>query len=445
VLQLVAGNQYFNVTDLCWHLYNGTTWGPVCGGAGSGFVLQVNGTPISPSTPGNLIDSDTVTITRSGNQVSFHAAGGTSGCEVNSPGDCVITDPTLSQNIVQPTGTQFSVQNSFGNRIRLFNDAGSLANFGSSVDLNGGNLIFGAKGSGGFATSIQFNGFLSFPGQAQCAGSCTLTWISLFGKNEVQIDASGGAATVILPSANGPSGAPSLLWVSKNEATSNTITLQAATGDTINGVSTFAMSTPFEMVQLMSSVDDNNWYVIGAGGGGGGSGVNGAVHTSSWTLVAGQPATANCSSACTATIPASISTGFSSTIVNVGAGNVTITSGGPTYDGTTVIPTGANIGIWTDGTNYHSSIPTFDYLAQTLCTPPQSTDSTCTGTYNLPAPYANGSYASHIQIHSSTGAFIYPTITSQSSTTISYSLTCTFNCSSIPTNSVTADIQTKHF
>jgi hypothetical protein len=121
---------------------------------------------------------------------------------------------------------------------------------------------------------------------------------------------------------------------------------------------------------------------------------------------------------------------------------LTIATGGPTYDGTTSIPKGTNLGVWTDGTNYHSSKPTFDYINQSVCAPPASTDSNCTGTYTLPAPYADANYAAHFQVEATSGAFIYTVITGKTATTISYTNTCTFNCSTIGT--ITADIQTKH-
>jgi hypothetical protein len=173
-----------------------------------------------------------------------------------------------------------------------------------------------------------------------------------------------------------------------------------------------------------------------------GSGVNGAVYTTSWTLVAGQAAQANCSSPCTATLPASIATGFSGTIVNVGTANMTIASGGPAYNGTTLIPPGTNLGVWTDGTSYHSSIPTFTYFNQVLCTPPNSTDSNCTGTFSLPAAYADNNYGAGFQDQTSTGSFVYTVITGKSASTISYTNTCSFNCTTVGT--VTADIWTKH-
>lgn len=95
--------------------------------------------------------------------------------------------------------------------------------------------------------------------------------------------------------------------------------------------------------------------------------INGSVVTSSFSIAAAAAIQANCSTACTGTLPSSVTTGFQATVDNVGTANVTIASGGPTYDGVTTVPPGVTLSVWTDGTSYHSNQPitTFTNLSFT--------------------------------------------------------------------------------
>ena len=68
-------------------------------GSGSALVVEVNGTPISPASPANFVDSSTVTFAFTGGQIQATAAS-SSGCSVTGIGQ---TD-VLS---VYPTGTCF--------------------------------------------------------------------------------------------------------------------------------------------------------------------------------------------------------------------------------------------------------------------------------------------------------------------------------------------------
>jgi len=85
------------------------------------------------------------------------------------------------------------------------------------------------------------------------------------------------------------------------------------------------------------------------------------LETGSFTPAASTMYHLNCASACTVTLPATPTAGFSTAIQNTGTGQVTITSGGPTYDGVTgsvpsnPFPQGQSIYIDYDGTSYHST------------------------------------------------------------------------------------------
>jgi hypothetical protein len=84
---------------------------------------------------------------------------------------------------------------------------------------------------------------------------------------------------------------------------------------------------------------------------------NATAETSSWSLVTAGPYRANCSTGCTGTLPSTISTGFVTTVNNVGTATVTIAGGGPTLVCYPVvactIPPGGNGLVYTDGTDWY--------------------------------------------------------------------------------------------
>ena len=90
---------------------------------------------------------------------------------------------------------------------------------------------------------------------------------------------------------------------------------------------------------------------------GGGSPVNSLVETNSYTVTSsGEFIQMACPSACTLTLPATVTTGFSVAVMNTGAGALTISPNSVAYDGiTTGLLRGSSIFITTDGTGYHSS------------------------------------------------------------------------------------------
>jgi hypothetical protein len=84
---------------------------------------------------------------------------------------------------------------------------------------------------------------------------------------------------------------------------------------------------------------------------------NATDESSSWSLSNSEPYRVNCSTACTGTLPSTISTGFVAAVNNVGAATVTIAGGGPTLVCAPVaactIPPGGNGLVYTDGTDWY--------------------------------------------------------------------------------------------
>jgi hypothetical protein len=104
-----------------------------------------------------------------------------------------------------------------------------------------------------------------------CANT-TLDWTSSNhgGYTVFNLDATSAPFTVTLGAAAGPSfDLATTLWFFKEDASANAITLTAGAGDTINGLASISIATPYQMVQLMSD-GVHAWYVNGLATGGGG-------------------------------------------------------------------------------------------------------------------------------------------------------------------------------
>jgi hypothetical protein len=78
---------------------------------------------------------------------------------------------------------------------------------------------------------------------------------------------------------------------------------------------------------------------------------------------------------------------------------------------------------------------------QGLCTPPTSTDGSCTGSISF-ASFGDTAYTVSATTYDTSGANLLFTITGKFTTSISYTLACTFNCSSF--NGPAADIRIFH-
>jgi hypothetical protein len=81
-------------------------------------------------------------------------------------------------------------------------------------------------------------------------------------------------------------------------------------------------------------------------------------------------------------------------------------------------------------------------LNYSMCAPTTSTDAGCTGSVTLSPAYADTSYEAFVQLFNTAGAFLNVTLTSKSTGSFGYSLSCSYNCGTIGT--VTADIHTHH-
>lgn len=98
-------------------------------------------------------------------------------------------------------------------------------------------------------------------------------------------------------------------------------------------------------------------------------------------------------------------------------GHFTVSAGSPVWSGTDIY-----------------------YLNQVACTPATSTDAACAASKIISQPDSN--YMAWIQMYSSAGAYLGAVITSKGTTTLSYNVFCTYNCSSYGT--ITADIYIHH-
>ena len=85
-----------------------TTFPAVCGSSGSSLVVQINGTPISPSSPADFVDTGSVTWAFTGGHIQATAAGGGGGCTSaglsgvfqlsNGSGGCMAADADFNQS-----------------------------------------------------------------------------------------------------------------------------------------------------------------------------------------------------------------------------------------------------------------------------------------------------------------------------------------------------------
>lgn len=71
------------------------------------------------------------------------------------------------------------------------------------------------------------------------------------------------------------------------------------------------------------------------------------------------------------------------------------------------------------------------------CVPANSTDSNCTGSISIPTTMPSSTYQVYLQVNSPDGAFLNAIVTGSLTTaTIPYTITCTFNCSTITSDTI---------
>ncbi len=81
--------------------------------------------------------------------------------------------------------------------------------------------------------------------------------------------------------------------------------------------------------------------------------------TASFSLATATTYRVSCPTACTATTPASVpAQSFLATVVNTGSTAVTIASGGPTYTGIATLYPGQSAQVYSDATQFYSTVPT---------------------------------------------------------------------------------------
>ena len=122
------------------------------GGGGSPIVVEINGVPISPASPANLVDTTSVTWQFVGGNIEATAAGGSSGCEGSVPGDNTSTDCGFENRVGDTAATPASVS-TYGAQQLATNAATNVIAVGN---LNGSGLtgkdltIFGDTNANNF-------------------------------------------------------------------------------------------------------------------------------------------------------------------------------------------------------------------------------------------------------------------------------------------------------
>jgi hypothetical protein len=101
---------------------------------------------------------------------------------------------------------------------------------------------------------LQPNGSVAFP-VTTTSSNLTLTDAHY----TVLVDASGGSRTITLPSASGIDGR--IYVVKKIDDSANVVVVQAQTGQTIDGASSFFLANQFATVMLQAY--GGNWYIVG--------------------------------------------------------------------------------------------------------------------------------------------------------------------------------------
>jgi len=121
-----------------------------------------------------------------------------------------------------------------------------------SVRFNG--AAFGSilvDGSG----NAQFGGGLQPPATTIATTPITVTAAN----SSIYVDATGGAATVNLPTAVGNTG--KIFTIAKIDSGTNTVTIDPNGSETINGATTAILSVQFDNITIQS--DGANWRIIG--------------------------------------------------------------------------------------------------------------------------------------------------------------------------------------
>ena len=77
-------------------------------------------------------------------------------------------------------------------------------------------------------------------------------------RNQI-VDASGGAVVATLPAAE--TAEPHLYGVKKVDATANTVTVQAAGSDTIDGAASYVLTVQYQAISLISD-RASSWWIM---------------------------------------------------------------------------------------------------------------------------------------------------------------------------------------
>jgi hypothetical protein len=305
---------------------------------------------------------------------------GTAWVPVSSGGgstNAVVTNPTVSQTIIQPTGTAFTLVQAGGGNTTIVQEGGTLsvvgtggsASFGvptsffdptqldgqttidSDVMINGDTLTSGEVGILGITGSFGMNS----KGQIYGSGGFGLGYSSINSNTTIAsagigyatylADATAGSFSVTLPDVttflttkimsgnwisfptpNNPTAPETreadvtaavgvIFVIKKIDSTVNTVTIATTSSQLIDGASTFVLTSQYQYVILQSNA--TGWSVIGKTGGSG-SGVSSVTGISPIVSSGGTTPTISVNTATTSNLG----------VVKPDGTTITITSGG---------------------------------------------------------------------------------------------------------------------
>jgi hypothetical protein len=146
---------------------------------GTGVVVEVNGTAISPASPANFADTATVTWAFVGGQIEATAVGGGTSTCGSITGDNTSTDCGY-QNRTPDTATTPASNSTFGYQNLDHNSATTTSTFGT---LNGAYTTGQENFLGGDSNGV-----------GTASGNCTLQWSSLIGDHNLNGSTGGDCA-----------------------------------------------------------------------------------------------------------------------------------------------------------------------------------------------------------------------------------------------------------
>ena len=143
---------------------------------------------------------------------------------------------------------------------------GSLSGFNAAFDNVSNKLIIQNADNaiplvyGDFSSKqLNINGTLSTAGTIQAFSAKTIAYTILTSDEIITGDATSGIFTITLPTAVGVTG--QIYTIKRINSGSNAVTVGTTSSQTIDGVTTYALSAQYKYVKVAS--DGANWIIIG--------------------------------------------------------------------------------------------------------------------------------------------------------------------------------------